>query len=772
MMNKETIHHRETQVCLLRNPDGSPRWIWPAELRQPLFLAFYYPGSRRAQLLATALRLIFAMGLQRFIFRPRKMAVPDFIQSGEWAMFTGTAGPGRKTIIVERQADGQVVFHKIPTGEDATQALEREQKALISLKKSASNAFLLPAPLRLYEGVFSQAALPARKKVTTFTRNHAEAVLALHNAGSRTLTASEWLTDQPDSTDPRLRGLQLKCQWLQEQLDPAQLCVFGPAHGDFTPWNMARAGSQLYLYDWEMFEPLFPKGFDAFHYLFQQAVLVEKLNWTQLKKRLPILLETGVFDNETELQIYLRWYLMVNTRRYMKLYARQQQWHEQVYWLLQMWHDAMDDLLQHQVPHSALFAAGFTDMMGPYNYAALKCDAHSDLLEWGPNQDLDLAMSRQTARQVTKWMEAHALVQKYLLHRQSHLTALSLRFRDGELRHFDLLHSIRRKALIFMDVKAVVERAFVNASGLRCAAPQDSAEYVALFYALNHAAVPERQQHWKSVLFRSGISLRNTRLMQAYSDTAGRQEFINDLARRHENLGARAWWLRLQYAFDVCASFFRWDGRVVTVSGVDGAGKSTILQDVQHQIEKNMRREVVLLRHRPSLLPILSAWKYGQQAAEQRAAQGLPRRGKNQSLPASLLRFAYYYADYLLGQWYVFFKYVARGKVVLYDRYYFDFMADPRRSNLVLPAWLTRTAFAGLLRPDFNFFLYATPAEIRRRKQELSEADIEWLTRQYLDVFERLQNQDARAVYLPIENTDREETSRIIFSHINHALWS
>nr|MBP8239006.1 hypothetical protein [Saprospiraceae bacterium] len=199
MMNKETIHHRETQVCLLRNPDGSPRWIWPAELRQPLFLTFYYPGSRRAQWLATALRLIFALGLQRFIFRPRKMAVPNFIQSGEWAMFTGTAGPGRKTIIVERQADGQMVFHKISVGEQAGKGLEKERRALSQLKERHWNSIGMPTTFHAMEGVHSQVALPATGTVGAFTTQHAKAVEELFSAGSSTLPASEWLEILPHS---------------------------------------------------------------------------------------------------------------------------------------------------------------------------------------------------------------------------------------------------------------------------------------------------------------------------------------------------------------------------------------------------------------------------------------------------------------------------------------------------------------------------------------------------------------------------------------------
>lgn len=40
----------------------------------------------------------------------------------------------------------------------------------------------------------------------------------------------------------------------------------GAWHGDWTPWNMARRGRHVQLWDWERFERGVPRGLDAFHY--------------------------------------------------------------------------------------------------------------------------------------------------------------------------------------------------------------------------------------------------------------------------------------------------------------------------------------------------------------------------------------------------------------------------------------------------------------------------------------------------------------------------
>jgi hypothetical protein len=51
---------------------------------------------------------------------------------------------------------------------------------------------------------------------------------------------------------------------------------FGSWHGDLVPWNMARLGGQVYVWDWESFAPDAPIGFDALHYCLQVAFVARK----------------------------------------------------------------------------------------------------------------------------------------------------------------------------------------------------------------------------------------------------------------------------------------------------------------------------------------------------------------------------------------------------------------------------------------------------------------------------------------------------------------
>lgn len=74
---------------------------------------------------------------------------------------------------------------------------------------------------------------------------------------------------------------------------------YGFCHGDFVPWNLARLGERLYVWDWENSAPDAPLGFDAVHYHFQVAFVGRGLplgEATVIAARLarPVLRELGV----------------------------------------------------------------------------------------------------------------------------------------------------------------------------------------------------------------------------------------------------------------------------------------------------------------------------------------------------------------------------------------------------------------------------------------------------------------------------------------------
>lgn len=208
--------------------------------------------------------------------------------------------------------------------------------------------------------------------------------------------------------------------------------------------------------------------------------------------------------------------------------------------------------------------------------------------------------------------------------------------------------------------------------------------------------------------------------------------------------------------------------KIITFSGVDGAGKSTLIEYVNKEL-KSYGYRVIKKRSRPEILPILSTFKYGKKSAENRATVALPRLGGNTSRITSFLRFAYYFIDYVLGQTFIKIKYRSHKDIVIYDRYYFDYIVDPIRANIVLPKNFIKFFYSFIDKPDLNIFLFAPSYEIFKRKNELDEKTINILSESYKKLFTNLdKNREER--YVIIENISIEKSSSVIIEHINEIL--
>jgi thymidylate kinase len=105
-----------------------------------------------------------------------------------------------------------------------------------------------------------------------------------------------------------------------------------------------------------------------------------------------------------------------------------------------------------------------------------------------------------------------------------------------------------------------------------------------------------------------------------------------------------------------------------------------------------------------------------------------------------------------------------RGYTVLYDRYYFDFIIDSRRSNIVLPKGFMKWCYHFIFKPQVNVFLFASPEIIRSRKQELSQEDITSLTTEYTQLFNELGKSGSKQQYLVINNINLDDTIRRVMN--------
>jgi thymidylate kinase len=164
----------------------------------------------------------------------------------------------------------------------------------------------------------------------------------------------------------------------------------------------------------------------------------------------------------------------------------------------------------------------------------------------------------------------------------------------------------------------------------------------------------------------------------------------------------------------------------LAVLGPDGAGKTTFIQVLRERLAKLQAKdlETIEIRHfRPHLLPNINQLLTGKPEviSEFNNPHSAPPAGK----VSSFLRIGYYSLDYILGYWLKIRRHSIRGRTMIFDRYFYDFIVDPQRSRLSLPLWAVKIFLFFIPKPDLIIVLDASSSVIYSRKQELQPEEID-----------------------------------------------
>lgn len=737
----------------IRNSDGSLRWFWNSKSKKPLFLKFYNASSFKARLYAMAVKLLFELGLQNLLFEKETLyytieGKPVFNIKGDWAMFTGTPGPNNKALLY---AGGN--FYKIACTETAKDLLINE----LANTRFASGSRLYAVPKTTFHNSNILQTRDISKnghRQNIFGRIHAKAIQGITQRYQRRCSIQDWgyfqmLKKNLNMVDDKRipPNLIRKLNNILEKIDETQSINLSFSHGDFTSWNCFVHNHMLSVYDWEMASCEKPKGFDFFHFIIQNGILIDRKPWNAVLKEIKQKNRLTFQFSDGELYYYLKFYLLTNILAYLKIYSEQKEWHLQVHWLLKTWTEALNLFAQETFTERELLIMDIFDSLHEIHYATLKFH-NQEPEKLSLNSDIDMLMSSQNADNLIRFLKRNSLAERVVVSRKSFMYRVRVITNDKQILNLDLILKIQWKGLEFMKVNKMIKRSVLNEFGVKTAYDTDTAKYLHYFYTLNGSEVPERYKDFtEKNIPEHKLSKISEHINQLKMSTKQRLLFLKNT---------------LTYIKDT----FSEKGFVMTFSGVDGAGKSTVISEISDLIEKRYRRPVKILRHRPSLLPILSVWIKGKEKAHQDVVNTLPRQGNNNNTLYSFARFCYYYTDYMIGQFIIYLKYIMRGKIVLYDRYYFDFIADARRSNINLPKSVAESGYFFLMKPKLNFFLYASPEKILSRKKELSYQSVCDLNAEYNKLFSKLGKQNNSAKYIAIENNDLNDTLDIIMNSI------
>lgn len=773
-------------LIVINNPDGSPRWIIPINALKPYFLKFYNRNNLKAKIIANTFELIFRLKLQDIVLKKQTLflknkenSTPYFdIQNTNWALFTGTIGPNNK-ILLYANNDNRGTFYKIATSPTSEKIITQEKQTLTFVSTLDSSNFYTPKLINSnlnYIVIEDVSGLDQRythlentliNAIKDITQLKCE-IISFKEFDEQ-LELSTKLNRIKISGDERIpRGIIKKLEKILVTLQ-SDTVKTGFSHGDFTPWNMYKDANKAAIYDWELANSMHSIGFDAFHFIIQNGILIKRSSWKSISQEINTILTNEVLNqignsDNLELSKQLTLYLISNTINYLTIYNQQKEWHTQVYWLLNTWNLALSECLASNQSARELLILDLFDYLNSIQYTALKFpDIEPEKLS--EYSDIDVCILKDDETDIIQFLNGSSLVSNISENRKSFMNQLTIVLISGETLSLDLIWKFKRTRYEFIDSIEILKNRVKNDYGVFVPNTYHLARYIGFFYGLNHKEIPLKYKHYSSELQNS--TLLDSLLLRIYEDDKSSfSKLTQNVKNMPFNRGFKGINNFIHYMKDSLLQFNKNKGMIITFSGVDGAGKSTIIENIKQELEKKYRKRVVVIRHRPSLLPILSAITKGRVQAEQDAANRLPRQGKNKSSLSSFIRFLYYYSDYLFGQFYVHFKYKSRGFIVLYDRYYYDFIIDSRRSNIEINESLVKFGYKFIFTPELNFFLYADPEIILKRKQELSADTILELTSKYSNLFNQFEQQKKRSNYHLINNIDLENTKKFICSLI------
>lgn len=165
-------------------------------------------------------------------------------------------------------------------------------------------------------------------------------------------------------------------------------------------------------------------------------------------------------------------------------------------------------------------------------------------------------------------------------------------------------------------------------------------------------------------------------------------------------------------------------GYTIALLGTDGSGKSTLIENITYVLNETFHNAVYYKHLRPGWLPPLSHLSGREQKQDGPVIN--PHASQPSGFLGSLMRWVYYFVDYLIGYYVkIFPKKATKACAFIFDRYYYDYYIDKCRARINLPDWIIRLGQALIPEPDIILCLGTDPITIHNRKPELPLPEID-----------------------------------------------
>lgn len=188
---------------------------------------------------------------------------------------------------------------------------------------------------------------------------------------------------------------------------------------------------------------------------------------------------------------------------------------------------------------------------------------------------------------------------------------------------------------------------------------------------------------------------------------------------------------------------FKQPGYTMAFLGTDGSGKSTIIEKIKPTLNDAFHNAVFYEHMRPNKFPSIARLMGNKENFSGPVTN--PHGSSTSGFLSSLLRWSYYMLDYTFGFYLkVWPKKAIHSCVWIFDRYYYDYLIDPKRGRIKLPHLILKFGQFIIPEPDIILCLGADAETIHKRKPELP---LEEVKRQVAEL-KRFSNSNKRAVWI------------------------
>ena len=158
--------------------------------------------------------------------------------------------------------------------------------------------------------------------------------------------------------------------------------------------------------------------------------------------------------------------------------------------------------------------------------------------------------------------------------------------------------------------------------------------------------------------------------------------------------------------------------------GTDGSGKSTIIENIKPPLIDGFHNAIYYEHMRPNKLPSIARLLGSKEEFNSPVTN--PHGSKTSGFLGSLFRWSYYMLDYTFGFYLkIWPKKAIRSCVWIFDRYYYDYLIDPKRARIKLPQWIIKFGQLLIPEPDLIICLGTDAQVIHERKPELTLEEVE-----------------------------------------------